>query len=253
MTTSLPESPRFEMIRQELKTRDLVVRRVERLSPAMIRTVLVGEALADFASHAPDDHIKLFFASEDGGRLMRDFTPRRFDPVRRELVLDFVDHEGGPAADWARSVRVGDLITIGGPRGSRALLDPVGSWLLVGDETARPAIGRRLEEFGEGTKVTSVVAVPGAADEQEIATAADHAAFWVHRPVVEADNPVPFLDVLRTLDWTPSTFIWIAAEATVARALKAYVLETRGHGPGWVKSAGYWVKGHPGEAAKDLG
>jgi NADPH-dependent ferric siderophore reductase len=37
---------------------------------------------------------------------------------------------------------VGDAIRIGGPRGSQVIEGPIAHWLLVGDETALPAIGR---------------------------------------------------------------------------------------------------------------
>ena len=112
---------------------------------------------------------------------------------------------------------------------------------------------RQLEELDEHAIATSVVAVPGSADEQEISTVARHTALWVHRPLSDAHNPAPVIDVLKTLDWTPSTYIWIAADAAVARAVKMYVLEERGHSQDWIKSSGYWVKGSPGASAKDLG
>ena len=86
MTRVTLQPPQFQMIRQEPKRRDLVVSRVERLSPAMIRIVLTGDALADFSTYAPDDHVKLFVSDEEGGRVLRDFTPRRIDVQRRELT-----------------------------------------------------------------------------------------------------------------------------------------------------------------------
>lgn len=44
----------------------------------------------------------------------------------------------------------------------------------------------------------------------------------------------------------------IAAEAAVARALRHYLVETRGHSPQWLKAAGYWVKGQADAAVKDI-
>lgn len=41
-------------------------------------------------------------------------------------------------------------------------------------------------------------------------------------------------------------YVWIAAEAAVARALRAYVIETRGHPREWTKAAGYWSAGAAG-------
>ena len=49
-------------------------------------------------------------------------------------------------------------------------------WLLVGDETALPVIGRRIEELPAGTPVISLVSVTGPADEKTVVTEADHRA-----------------------------------------------------------------------------
>ena len=38
-------------------------------------------------------------------------------------------------------------------------------------------------------------------------------------------------------------FVWIAAESGVARALRRYVIEQRGHPRELVKAAGYWRRG----------
>ncbi len=38
-------------------------------------------------------------------------------------------------------------------------------------------------------------------------------------------------------------FVWIAAESQVARAIRAYVVEERGHKREWIKAAGYWRRG----------
>ncbi len=38
-------------------------------------------------------------------------------------------------------------------------------------------------------------------------------------------------------------YVWIAAEGSVARSLRTFVVETRGHPRAWVKAAGYWSRG----------
>jgi ferric-chelate reductase (NADPH) len=47
----------------------------------------------------------------------RDYTPL-YDEARHELVFDFFVHDGGIASNWALEAKVGDKLTIGGPRGS---------------------------------------------------------------------------------------------------------------------------------------
>ena len=163
--TSEPSRPRIDRVRHELKTRSVEVAEVVRLTPATVRITFTGPELADFAAPGFDDHIKIFTPSASGATEMRDYTPR-FDPATGALVLDFVAHEAGPATRWALAARVGDKLQIAGPKGSTVITPDSGRWLLVGDETALPAIGRRIEEASPGERITSVVAVSGPEDEQ---------------------------------------------------------------------------------------
>ncbi len=231
-------------VRHELKRRRLTVREVLRLTPGMIRVILADASLADFVSAGFDDHIKLFFPVEGGEPERRDFTPRAFDPAAGTLTVDFVLHDAGPATRWAVSVRPGDTLEIGGPRGSVIVSDSFDWWLLVGDETALPAIGRRLEEAPPGARLTALVAVTGPAEEQRFASRADHRTCWVHRPAGRAADPEPLLAALSALELPAGEgFVWIAAEAGVAHALRAHVLEALGHPRQWLRASGYWQQG----------
>ncbi|MBB5220301.1 NADPH-dependent ferric siderophore reductase [Amaricoccus macauensis] len=236
-------------VRHELKRRTLTVQSVAPVTPGMIRIVLADPSLADFVSAGFDDHVKLFFpnGADDGGGgepAMRDYTPRAFDPEACTLTLDFVLHDGGPATGWAVAARPGDELRIGGPRGSVVVSDSFDWWILVGDETALPAIGRRLEEAPRGARITTIVAVTGPEEEQEIATRADHRAIWVHRPATDATDPAPLLAALAGLDWPEGEgFVWIAAEAGIARALRSHLLDVRQHPRQWHRASGYWLEG----------
>lgn len=152
-------------VRHELKRRRLIVRENGRVTPAMIRVVLAGPDLADdFVSAGFDDHVKLFLL---GGAepTRRDYTPRAFDAATGTLTLDFVVHDAGSATQWALAARPGDMLELGGPRGSVVVPDDFNWWLLVGDETALPAIGRCVEEAAPGARITTLAAVTDAAEE----------------------------------------------------------------------------------------
>ncbi|MBO0903734.1 siderophore-interacting protein [Jiella sonneratiae] len=238
--TSAPAPTR--RVRHETKRRLLTVSAIQRLSPAMLRIVFAGDDLDGFTSLGADDHVKIFLPGE-GEAERRDYTPRRYDPRRRELTIDFAVHDAGPATAWALAARVGDELVIGGPRGSLVVGEAVKRFLLIGDETALPAIGRRIEEAAAGAAITSLVAVPAAADEQTFETLAALDTRWVHRPLERADDPAALLGALQDVTIGPDCFVWIAAEASVVRALRQVVLEERGHPKGWFKAAGYWVRG----------
>ncbi|GEM15843.1 siderophore-interacting iron utilization protein [Gluconobacter oxydans NBRC 3293] len=246
-------SPEIRRVRHELVRRHLEVRAVEHLTPHMIRITLGGRELAGFTSLAPDDHIKIFVPGPDGTLTRRDYTPRQYDPQNGTLCLDFVDHPGGPAAAWARAAKPGDYLEIGGPRGSQIISGQIEHWLLIGDETALPAIGRRVEELPAQMPVTTLVTVPGKEDEQLFATTACHVAHWVHRPMEQADDAADILAALKNLEIPDRTFVWVGAESHVAKAVRQYLLDECRIPAQWIKASGYWSKGQADASVKDVG
>lgn len=252
MTSEAPRHAPTRM-RQEPKRRTLTVVALLDITPRMRRIVFTSPELADFSSPGPDDHIKVFLPdpSEPGGMAMRDYTPRAFDPVARTLVIDFALHESGPATNWARAAHPGARLTIGGPRGSVVVPDDFDHYLLIGDETALPAIGRRLESLRPGVPVTALMVVEGPEEVQTFETAAALRPGWVFRRGSTADDATLLRDALAGWVAPPGDgYLWIAAEAAVARAVRDYMVEQRGQPREWMKSSGYWVRGVPGAHEK---
>jgi NADPH-dependent ferric siderophore reductase len=240
--TAAGVAPRIERVRHELRRRELTVTSVETLTPNMLRLTLTGDDLADFTSASPDDHVKIFLPTAGAEPESRDYTPRRFSAEGRELVLDFAVHDAGPATAWALQAQPGNTLLVGGPRGS-AVVSGVKRWLLVGDETALPAIGRRIEETHDDDIITVIAAVSDRQDEQSFRSHGQLNTVWVHRPLAAAADAAPLLAALEKIDIAPETFAWIAAEASVARAVRTYLTQERDHPLAWLKAAGYWLKG----------
>lgn len=231
-------------VRHELARRNLTVVDVQHLSPGIRRLIVSGDALEGFTSMSPDDHIKVMLPSDGERPLMRDYTPRRYDPTTQQLTIDFAMHDSGPITAWAKNAKVGDSIEVGGPRGSMILADDFDWWLLIGDETGLPSIARRVEEMRSGVPVTTLVSVASKADEQQIETAAKHNAYWVHRDGVSATDPAQLIEALR--QFTPPAgdgFIWIGLEAGVAKALRNLIMDELKWENVWIKASGYWVAG----------
>jgi NADPH-dependent ferric siderophore reductase len=247
----MSDYPQVTRVRHEAKRRLLTVTRVDLLTPKMVRVVLRGDDLLGFTSHGFDDHVKLFFSSGPGGPLpepaMRDFTPRRYAPDTGELWIDFYLHEAGPAASWASQVAVGQELAVGGPRGSSVIsLEGIDVHLLVGDETALPAIGRRLEELPAHVRALVVLDTEGEADGYPLASAAQLEVVKVPRGDT-AGRADRIIEVLRNLRHpTGSCFTWVAAESHVARAIRRYLMSERGIDKRWIKAAGYWRRGAVG-------
>jgi NADPH-dependent ferric siderophore reductase len=248
-------------VRHQPRRRLLTVRRVERITPAMARITLGGD-LEGFHSGAYDDHVKVFFPlpGHDAPTIPepgpdgkppegverspgRDYTPRRYDG--NELVIDFALHDAGPATAWASQAKSGQQLSVGGPRGSFVVPDDFDWYLFVGDETALPAIGRRLEELRPGVRAIVVAAVSGPQEEQRLDSPARVETIWVHRPLSRAEDPAPLMDAVRAIALPSSGdgYAWAAGESQTAKLLRRHLLDERGLDKAWVKAAGYWKRG----------
>src|SRR5262245_1930010 len=165
-------------VRHEPRRRVLEVKRVDKVSAHMIRVTFGGD-LEGFTSLGFDDHIKLFFpdgpavAGGEAPTLSRDYTPRRHDAAANTLDIEFVLHDAGPATRWAEQVRPGQLLQIGGPRGSFIIPTNFDWHLLIGDDTGLPAIARRLAELPRGTRAVVLAEVDSPADQVEFESPAN--------------------------------------------------------------------------------
>jgi len=240
--------PRVARVRHELKRRRLTVSRVERVAQSMVRVVLKGAELQGFTSLGFDDHVKLFFPSVQEGGAMRDFTPRRFDPRAGELWIDFFLHDAGPATNWAARAAVGESLEVGGPKGSAVISsEGIDSHVLIGDETALPAISRRLEELAAGVRALVVLEVDADAVWPALESQASLEVVWVVRQAHTGAPAHELIERLRTLTLPPGQcFVWVALESKSARAIRRYLREERGIEKDWIKAAAYWQRGAAG-------
>lgn len=243
-----------QRVRFEPQRRTLTVVRVKHMTPRLLRVTLSGDELRGFTSLGYDDHIKLFFP-EPGLALpemsslirgegpkppMRDYTPRRYDADRNELDIEFVLHGDGPAATWAAQAAVGQTLTIGGPRGSMVVPTEFDWFLLVGDETALPAIGRRLEELPAGKKVIALIHTASDEGELKLETRADADIRWFRQTMGED----ALLEALGKLALpTGEGFAWAAGEYDMVRAVRAQLLDQHGIDKSRMRVVSYWRHG----------
>lgn len=227
-----PPVRRIQRVRHELLLRDLEVVRVERLSPQFVSVTLQGESLASFRSDSFDDHVKLFF----GEAARRDYTPRAFDPERRELTLEFALHGAGAASDWARQASVGQRLTVGGPRGSMIIPADYDWHLLIGDASALPAVHRRLEELPRDAHAIVVLQLDSPADRRSFDGPARTDLHWV----ATAQALQATVDALRLP--AGEGFAWAAGEATAMAAVRAQLV-AKGLPKEALKVAAYWKDG----------
>ncbi|HEX3442611.1 MAG TPA: siderophore-interacting protein [Pseudolabrys sp.] len=244
-----PRQP--QRVRHELRRRQLAVQAVEKISPKMVRITLSGGELAGFTSLGFDDHVKLLFpvagAKDADGQPQvagRNYTPRRYDAATGTLVVDFALHDAGPATQWAEQAQPGQSLTVGGPRGSFVIPASYDWHLLVGDDTALPAIARRLEELPAGARAVVVAEVDSAADTLTFETKADASIHWVYRNGTEAGAPDLLSLALRKIDLPKGDYhAWVACESSAAKALRTQLLAEHGAQAQWTRAAGYWRRG----------
>ncbi|WP_239021717.1 siderophore-interacting protein [Nocardioides jishulii] len=292
---------------------EVTVSSVERLSPSFIRLELASEGLADIGQPVDgdpwwDQRFKLVVPHEDGGLSdvsqaddswvstwldrpveerghMRTYTVRevRGRGAATTVVVDIVVHPGvgGPGADFATGARVGDravalLPRRGVPFGGIEFVPPAGAeLLLVGDETAVPAICSILENLPDDARGAAFLEVPYARDVLPSPAPAGVEVRWLARegrPHGEAlteavtayvggsgtplDEPSEVDEGLwETPTWSSSgeevepvaeavrTYAWIAGEAGTVTSLRRYLVKEQGWDRSQVAFMGYWRRG----------
>ncbi|MBP2181544.1 siderophore-interacting protein [Amycolatopsis magusensis] len=238
----------------------LRVLRTERLTPHMVRVVAGGEGLAQFQENGYSDaYVKLTFPvpgvrypepldlqqiraelPREQWPRTRTYTVRYLDRKAGELAIDFVVHgDEGIAGPWALGVRPGDDMLIAGPGGAYAPGEEADWHLLVGDESALPAISASLERMPSGAKVQAFILVGGPDEELPLATKADAEITWLHR---SAGGDL--VRKVRDLDFGEGVVqSFVHGEADFVRELRRHLLNERGVRKDLLSISGYWRRG----------
>lgn len=235
------------------------VRRVAELSPSLRRVTLAGGDLGEFVNAGTDSHLVLYFYPP-GAQLpepltqasarnafsqvrpqMRSYTVRRFDPVTTELDIDFVLHDDpGPASTWAAHAEPGDELIFVGPSPCYEPDPDATRFLLVGDESALPAIEATLPELPADVPVTVIVEVDGEHEHRKLPVPVR----WVHRE--RRADPDALLAAVRAGDYDAGTEVWLAGERDVMHTLRRDLLERAGLSRDRVRATTYWRLGRAG-------
>ena len=221
----------------------------------MRRMIFGGAGLAGFRLDEPAASVRLLlptdgdlvipdwngneFLLKDGSRpIIRTFTPRRFDPQSLEIHLDVVLHEMGAASTWAKTAGIGDEAAISGPGRGYKIDTDAPAFLLVGDETAIPAICQLLEQLPHAPIVV------------HIAITHRDASVDLHRDVdvtwhLMSQHSTPdttLADAIRRTDLAPGTKIWAAGEAAAMHQIRKHLFDERGIPRSQATVRGYWKR-----------
>jgi NADPH-dependent ferric siderophore reductase len=209
---------------------------VDTPSPHFRSVTFTGAALEGFISASFDDHIKFILGASGANPVMRDYTPRRYDAAAGELTIEFALHGDGPAASWAAQAAPGQQATIAGPRGSFVIPVDYEWHVLIGDDTALPAVARRLEELPANVRALVILQVPES-DRRSLPSAAQVSLQWV-------DDDAALLEAARRLELPAGEgYAWCAGEAGAMSALRRVLVEEKGHDRHAIRAAAYWKRG----------
>ncbi|WPF65766.1 MULTISPECIES: siderophore-interacting protein [unclassified Corynebacterium] len=248
-----------------ISVRELEVLEIQQINSGMRRVVFGGEQLAahsyagfevpHLVSDGFDDDVRLIFPDPATGArprpepderginqwsaevkdLFRTYTVRRWEPEVGRLTVDFAHHEAGLADEWARAAQVGDRLWVAGPKNCLRLPTHTDWLLLVGDETALPAMSRCLEELPAGHRCLAIVEVARREHIQDLSTSAEVDLRWVVR--AEGGSMVEAVAQADFLSGTP--YAWVAGEAGSLRQIRRDLKE-RGVAPENLEVTGYW-------------
>jgi NADPH-dependent ferric siderophore reductase len=168
---------------------------------------------------------------------------RFWDPFSLELSIDFVVHgDSGIAGPWARDARPGDEVLLLGPGGGYRP-DPAADWhLLVGDESALPAIAVALEALRDDAVVRVFVEVDGPDDEIPVMLPAAGQLTWVHRSGDQVGSRL--VDAVTALQFPPGDLhAFVHGEAGFVKRLRRLLVVERAVPRERLSLSGYWRLG----------
>lgn len=240
---------------------ETTVVRTERLTPHMVRVVLGGPGLVGFdPTPYTDRYVKLCFPPEVEGQRdrQRTYTVRWYDAQAAELAIDFVVHgDIGLAGPWAATAQPGDAMSLLGPGGAYAPAGDAAWHLLVGDESALPAIAAALEGMPAGARVKAFVEVDGPSGELPLTSPgvpvdAEPLVTWVHRgadgPAVPGAEDSPLVEAVTAWDFPAGTpQVFLHGDAGFVKTLRRFLRGERSVPVEALSASGYWRRGRTEE------
>ncbi len=225
------------------------------LTPRMRRVTVVAESMVG-TQIRPAQDVELLLREQSGRRVKRRYTIRTARPDYGQFDLDVLLHGDTIGSGWAINARPGDEVEFQGPRG-KLQLRPATAHLLLGDESALPAIASICEALPAEESAIALVEVDGPDDELPL----DADVRWIHRragvpvrsPSSEPrDPPAGEPDLLRAaladVDIPRGTHGYLMGESRAMIALRAE-LEQRGIDHDAIFVKGYWNLGRPDRLA----
>lgn len=233
------------------------------LTPGLVRVTLGGEQFTAFPDRPETDkYAKLYFPPAastleppyDLAALreqvpfeqlptVRTYTIRQVDHDRRTIDIDFVVHgDTGVAGPWAASAQPGDRLTMSSPGGGYSPDLGADARVLIGDESAIPAIASALESLPAG--VTAITIIETRSGSHRLPLAGD--VTWIDE---QHDAPgAHLIAAVEALPWPTGRVQVFAHGERGAMKLLRPVLAARGVSRADMSLSAYWAAGRSEDA-----
>lgn len=252
-----------ESSRRIRRPRLAVVQAREQLAPNMVRVIFTGEDLLGLPDLNHTDHyIKILFAPLGAGYrwpfdaeaikatrppeewpVTRTYTIRSLDRTANRMAVDFVVHgDEGLAGPWAAQATPGQTIGFYGPGGGYAPHPKADAHLLVGDESAIPAIAAALDQLPATARAYVFLEVDGAQHHQPVPAGPNIVLTWVYRDGAVYGERLAARVRAAEL---PAGWVqpFVHGNARLVRDLRQHLFHERGMQRRGASLSGYWRSG----------
>ncbi|MBL1075645.1 siderophore-interacting protein [Nocardia sp. 2] len=248
----------------------------KRISPNFVRVTIGGEGLAGFTAMGFDQWFRLFMPGKDGGLklptsssslgwyaqylmmgkehrpVVRNYTVRDYRAAgfgefgsTAEIDIDFVSHgDDSPASAWANNATPGSKIGLLDEGIMYQLPEHATFTLLVGDESALPAIAGTLQSAPRDLKGAAFIEIPHAEDKQELGEPEGVQVNWVVREDAHGEIGAAAAAAARAAD-LPATgvYAFLAGEQSLVAGVRRHLVNDRQIPKADITFTGYWRVG----------
>ncbi|MFN7149401.1 MAG: siderophore-interacting protein [Microthrixaceae bacterium] len=240
-------------------------------SATMVRVVLGGSELVGLERGEPGSSVRLLLPRDDGVLELPDWNGNEFrwsDGTRArirtltplqvradagagaagaELDVDIVLHGTSPLTRWAQAALDGEPVeaAISGTASGYEIDARATSYVLLGDESAVPAITTLLAELSPSARLVVVVERRPDAEPVELPAHSGATVTWSVLPDGAAPGST-LADALDGMELEPGTRVWAAGEAAGVQRLRKVLFDGRGVPRSHASIRGYWKAGRDG-------
>jgi len=251
-------SPANQRRREPPALRSVTVVSTERLTPRMTRVGFSGDDLTGLVPNLPAGSVRLLVPSSGSDDLvipqwngnefllpsgvrpaLRTFTPLTDGRSSDEMAVDVVGHEGGVVSEWARQARPGDPAALSGPGRGYAFDPEAEQYLIVGDESALPAMSQLIEALPLAARLAIHVELRHVDARVEMPSRPHLSINW-HDLLPGGVPGTTLIAAVGAAALVPGTRVWAAGEAASMQALRRHLFEQRGLPRSHVTVRGYW-------------